>query len=175
MEPSKEIWKDIPGYEGSYKVSSYGRVKSLKRTVKGKLNSNRIIQDKIISPSKDRKGYLRAYLTKSGITKTISVHQLVAMAFLGHKRCGMLLVVDHNDDDKVNNFYKNLRIITNVDNVRKNKNGVNSINTGVSWRKRSKKWISRITIDTKVHHLGSFDCEKQASEAYQAKLSEIKE
>jgi len=25
----KEIWKDIPGYEGLYQVSNYGKVKSL--------------------------------------------------------------------------------------------------------------------------------------------------
>jgi hypothetical protein len=24
---SKEIWKDIPGYEGKYQVSTFGRVK----------------------------------------------------------------------------------------------------------------------------------------------------
>ena len=29
-----EIWKDIPGYQGLYQVSNYGRVKSLERLVK---------------------------------------------------------------------------------------------------------------------------------------------
>ncbi|QEM09126.1 NUMOD4 domain-containing protein [Mucilaginibacter rubeus] len=28
-----EIWKDVPGFEGSYQASSLGRVKSLDRTV----------------------------------------------------------------------------------------------------------------------------------------------
>ena len=32
----EEIWKDIVGYEGLYQVSNFGRVKSLKRTVKYK-------------------------------------------------------------------------------------------------------------------------------------------
>ena len=27
----KEIWKDIPNYEGYYQISSLGRVKSLER------------------------------------------------------------------------------------------------------------------------------------------------
>ena len=26
----KEIWKDIEGYEGSYQVSNFGRIKSIK-------------------------------------------------------------------------------------------------------------------------------------------------
>ena len=30
---SKEIWKDIKGFEGQYQVSNLGRVKSLERTV----------------------------------------------------------------------------------------------------------------------------------------------
>ena len=31
-----EIWKDIPGYEGLYQVSNFGRVKSLERVIKTK-------------------------------------------------------------------------------------------------------------------------------------------
>ena len=30
---SVEIWRDIPGYEGSYQVSSLGRVRSLPRVI----------------------------------------------------------------------------------------------------------------------------------------------
>jgi hypothetical protein len=32
--PAAEVWKDIPGYEGRYQASSFGRIKSLKRTVR---------------------------------------------------------------------------------------------------------------------------------------------
>lgn len=32
-----EIWKDIPGYEGYYQVSNFGRVKSLRRVLKAGL------------------------------------------------------------------------------------------------------------------------------------------
>ena len=31
MKNQKEIWKDIAGYDGLYKISSFGNVKSLKR------------------------------------------------------------------------------------------------------------------------------------------------
>ena len=33
MQQQEEIWKDIPGYEGLYKVSNLGNVKSLERIV----------------------------------------------------------------------------------------------------------------------------------------------
>lgn len=36
-----EIWKDIPGYVGLYKVSNYGRVKS----IKCKIRLNRKFQE----------------------------------------------------------------------------------------------------------------------------------
>lgn len=32
MEHEKEIWKDIPGYEGLYQVSNMGRVKNIHKT-----------------------------------------------------------------------------------------------------------------------------------------------
>lgn len=35
MENSKEIWKDVEGYEGYYQVSSIGRVRSCDRLVNG--------------------------------------------------------------------------------------------------------------------------------------------
>ena len=31
----EEVWKDIKGYEGLYKVSTYGRVKSLSKSGNG--------------------------------------------------------------------------------------------------------------------------------------------
>ncbi len=45
-----EIWKSVVGYEGYYKVSTYGRVKSLKR--KGRQN------DRILVQIFSRNGYL---------------------------------------------------------------------------------------------------------------------
>ena len=34
----KEIWKDISGYEGKYQVSNFGRVKSLTRKCRERIN-----------------------------------------------------------------------------------------------------------------------------------------
>ena len=38
----KEIWKDIKGFEGLYRVSNLGRVKSLKRSYR--------LKEKILKP-----------------------------------------------------------------------------------------------------------------------------
>ena len=70
MEAVKELWKDIEGYEGLYKVSSYGNVLSLKYC-----GSNR---KHLLAPNPDHKGYLMVYLSKRGKTKTFKIHRLVA-------------------------------------------------------------------------------------------------
>lgn len=59
-----EIWKDIPGYEGYYQVSNYGRVKSMYFNAKKTLGYNIKINPKIIKNGVDRHGYLfvRLYL-----------------------------------------------------------------------------------------------------------------
>lgn len=33
MEFMNEVWRDVPGYEGTYQVSNIGRVKSLSRVI----------------------------------------------------------------------------------------------------------------------------------------------
>ena len=80
----KEIWKDIPSYEGFYQVSNLGRVKSLQRKCKSK-SGLRLVGEKIRKPNLKKTGYLQISLNKNGIKKHHRVHQLVAMAFLNHK------------------------------------------------------------------------------------------
>ena len=62
----KEVWKDIKGYEGYYKISNKGKVKSLKRKGNWK--------ERILKPQKDMYGYLRVNLTKNGKAKPKAIH-----------------------------------------------------------------------------------------------------
>ena len=99
----KEIWKDIPGYEGYYQVSSLGRVKSLERVVGHTRHGEYTLKGKIRKLSLNTQGYLIVRLSNGGIVKTIKVHKLVAMAFLNHEPCGYKEVVDHIDNNTQNN------------------------------------------------------------------------
>lgn len=106
----KEIWKDIVGYEGLYQVSNLGRVKSLNKMAGW---SDRA--EKILTPRKIQ-GYLIAHLGCCNKFKNMSVHRLVATAFIPNrenKPC-----VNHIDGNKLNNNVENLEWCTRSENDR---------------------------------------------------------
>lgn len=77
--------------------------------------------------------------------------------------------VDHVDGDGLNNRMSNLRLCTNVENMRNMRRGRGrSKYKGVSWYERDKRWRSYIVVDAKQIHLGYFDDEMEAAEAYDA-------
>lgn len=117
----KEIWKEIPGYDGDYQVSNLGKVKSLKNG-----------QEKIMNLIKDKGGYLRIGLSKNNNTQICLVHRLVASMFIPNPL--MLREVNHIDGDKTNNNVENLEWTTRSENIlhafrlglKANKTGSNS-------------------------------------------------
>lgn len=105
-----EIWKDVPGYEGIYIVSNFGKVKSLQRTRKGSYGSIRIVNERILRHKIDKDGYHIVTLSKEGKTKCIGVHRLVAQAFLPN--IYNFPIINHKDEDPSNNFVDNLEWCT---------------------------------------------------------------
>ena len=170
-----EEFRDIPGYEGLYQVSNIGTVKSLARTVirsDGGKGKEFQLKERILKPAMDKK-YLGTNLRIDGKEKHYKVHTLIAMAFLNHILNGHTgLVVDHIDNDSLNNNLENLQLISARKNTSKDRAGGTSQYVGVSWSKQSKKWHSRIWIIRKYEHLGFFKCELEASEAYQKALKD---
>lgn len=158
MQKTKEVWKDVKDYEGHYKVSNLGRVKSLK-------NKGIILKQNPIC-----KGYMAVCLCKFGKKATKRVHQLMAVAFLNHNQNFNGLVVDHIDNDKLNNELSNLQIITHRENSSKDKKGGTSKYVGVHWSIRHGKWVSQISINNVTIKLGYFEDEIEASRVYQEKL-----
>lgn len=156
-----EIWKDIKGYEGYYKASNTGKIKSLKRK-----------KEAILKCRKDGRGYEIVDLYLNG-RRDIKVHQLVAMAFLNHTPCGYKIVVDHISGDITDNSLNNLQLISQRENTAKNKKKGTSKYTGVSWSKGRSKWVASIQINGKAIFLGRFKEELEAHNAYQQALLSI--
>ena len=107
-----EIWKDIPLFS-RYSISNLGRVKSNSRTTK--CNTGLIARKELIMKPQLRgqKGYeYECIRLKSdlGETKTLSVHRLVAQAFIPNPENKP--TVDHSNRDRLDNRVENLRWAT---------------------------------------------------------------
>ncbi len=110
-----EVWKDIQGYEGWYQVSNLGRVKRLKKVHCNHGKVNVVERDHILTPSKDKKGYLVVILSKEGkLKKHTKVHRLVAEAFISNE--DNKPQVDHINRIRNDNRVENLRWVTNSEN-----------------------------------------------------------
>lgn len=100
-----EIWKDLPGSEGTYQVSNLGRIKSLEREVRRGQNIIMRLPEKVLSTRK-HVGYENITLRIDGKTKVCSVHRLVAKTFLQNPN--NYKAVNHIDGNKLNNNLSNL-------------------------------------------------------------------
>lgn len=156
---TQEVFKPIPGYEGSYEVSNLGNVKSIKFN-----------KEKILSPFIAGMGYLTVVLSNKGLVKNFYIHKLVAISFLGHKPNGMKLVVDHINNIKTDNRLSNLQLVTQRENAYKTQGKYSSQYKGVSWSKHRSNWKSSILINGKRISLGNFNTEHEAHLAYQNAL-----
>lgn len=97
----KEVWKDIPNYEGLYQVSSHGRVKSFRQSTKCHCE-----KEYILKPHLANNGYYQVTLYDNTVKHKFSVHRLVAEAFIpnpnGYPQ------VNHKDENRLNNLVTNL-------------------------------------------------------------------
>lgn len=113
-----EVWRDIPEYEGFYQVSNLGSVRSCDRRVErlaGK-HKDRFVSGVTMKASLDSSGYPMVGLSKQSRNKSIAIHRLVALAFLGNKPEGYQ--VNHIDGNKLNNFVGNLEYCSRTENIR---------------------------------------------------------
>lgn len=142
----REIWKDIPDYDGKYQVSNKGRVKN-------------VATGKILNPELTTKGYYRVKLCDNGVKKRFHLHRLVAIVFVPNPN--NYPIVNHKDlnpknccadnlewcDYNYNNSYDNAyekRVAT------RRKNGTYSITDETRSKMRKAKLGSHSAISKKV-------------------------
>ena len=111
----KEIWKDIEGYKGFYRISNLGRVKSLKRLVKRNDGTVQKVREHILRLHIKDNGYCQVELRKNSKGKHLLVHRLVAEAFLSNPQNKEQ--VNHKDGNKLNNNVNNLEWVTCSENA----------------------------------------------------------
>jgi hypothetical protein len=143
-----EEYKKIQNYD--YSVSNLGNVRN-------------DVTNRILQPGINSNGYYNVTLYKNGKTKNMTVHKLVAVAFIPNpndKTC-----VDHINNNKLDNNISNLRWCTYQENNqnRSMRNDNSSGVKGISWHKRDRKWIASIQVDGIKIHIGNYNTIEEAS------------
>ncbi len=172
---NKEEWRDVKDYEGIYKVSNLGRIKSLSRKVKVKGGGYRTTEDRIIRAAVGG-GYYSFIACKDKSKKTMHVHRAVASAFLGHELVSRSIVVDHIDNNPLNNNLSNLQVISIRENLLKDKVFKKGHCVGVTKRTLkygSTRWEASITKNSKYTYLGTYDTQEEAKSIYESKLKQV--
>ena len=100
-----EVWKPISGFE-NYKISNLGRIKNT--VFRNRYTT--MLKERILTPSKNGRGYLFVYLSKNDNRKMKTIHRLVAEAFIENPNG--YPVINHRDGNKENNFVDNLEWCT---------------------------------------------------------------
>ena len=90
-------WKSVIGYEDQYQISEYGEVRPKIYFARRKVPTL-------------HNGYLRVALYKENKSKYYYIQRLVYEAFVEEIPEGY--VVHHVDEDRMNNYFKNLELMT---------------------------------------------------------------
>lgn len=127
---NQEIFRAVDRYP-NYEISSHGRIRNAKT-------------GRILKSNMDKQGYCITRLSHENKKETLSVHRLVAKAFIENNQ--NTNVVDHIDRNRANNNFENLRWTNQAGNQRNRK--ISSNNTsgtkGVHFSKAHQAWFGLI-------------------------------
>lgn len=155
-ERNKEVWVDVVGYEGIYKVSNMGNIISCDRTIYNKgSNCYQKIKGCIRKKVIHKNGYEQVMMS-NGINKLILVHRIVAEAFIPNKLNKK--EVNHINGIKNDNRVENLEWCTRMENE------IHSIQNKL-------KDNGRKVIDTETKQI--FNSVKEAAEFYNIKRTSL--
>lgn len=159
-------WKEIPGYDGKYEVSTYGNVRCVNYRKSGKSQNMKL--------SLSRHNYYMVTLRQHGKNVNRSVHRLVAITWIPNPN--NLPEIDHINSNPSDNRLENLKWCTKEENLqnpftiakRKNKESVPYSKNPITdeARKRISERMSKpvIQMDLLGRYIGEYPSIKAAGE-----------
>lgn len=142
----KEIWKNIPEYEG-YQVSNLGRIRTFNKVTYTNKHGERHWNNRILKQKRQKRNYGNNYdyrvdLWKNGEHKTMLVSRLVAFTF-NNLPLNSNLTVDHLNGNSLDNTLTNLEIISRQENINR------AFEKGLNTCCKKIKIISKKTLEEK--------------------------
>ena len=116
------------------------------------------------------KGYIKCDISLDGVVRSFLQHRLV---YYAHNQdwdifdSSMNNMIDHINGKRDDNSIENLRPVTNQ------QNQFNTDAKGYYWKKSLGKWVAQIGLDGKSIHIGCFETEEDARNAYIKKKLEL--
>lgn len=169
-----EEWKAVCGYEGLYEVSNLGRVRSLDHIVEQMNNgvmTSRLYKGRILKIMVRPHGYCCVHLSNRHEAKWLSVHRLVALAFV-HKPDGCD-IVNHLDCDTTNNRADNLEWTTYSGNMQYASSLGHMKGNAQNLKKAQEQRKTAIIAKGKDGKIYEFNSQKEAAEALGVNRSHI--
>ena len=96
-------------------------------------------------------------------------HRLVFLMHYGY----LPDLLDHIDNNPLNNHLDNLQVVTQRENITKSKKINRLLPSGVRLHKKTNRYQARIWLNKKEISLGYYDDIESASQAYQNKLKSL--
>lgn len=145
-----EEWKDLRGYKGIYKISTYGRIKSVYRRW-SILNKTSCRREK----------YVNVLLHKNKTFISKQMHRLVAETFI--KRIPNKNCINHKDGNPGNNHINNLEWVNNRENsFHYFKDNL----IGSSFVKKRNRFASQVKINRRCIYLGEYSSAEECHIIY---------